>query len=83
MSSQTLNEINWDSILCQMQTKSGQSLPVYPGNLKAALLEHAGISHHPQSEAVYQLAEEIARSTTYCDPEIAYWFSRLVPLIKS
>lgn len=79
--SSTLNEIDWSPILEQMQTE-GQSFPTYPGDLKAALLSHARLSHHPKAEELYQLAREISRLTTCCDPEIVYWFSRLVPLIN-
>lgn len=82
MSNSTLSEINWSPILEQMQTKSGQSLPTYPGDLKAALFKYAGVSDHPKREEVYQIAQELARLTTVCDPEITYWFSRLVSLIQ-
>ncbi|MEP0900999.1 hypothetical protein [Nodosilinea sp. FACHB-13] len=73
--------IDWQPILNQMQPTDGQSLPVYPGDLKAALLHHAGMTRHPKGEATFQLAREIARLTTCCDPEVAYWFSRLVELV--
>lgn len=82
MSNSTFSEVDWNPVLCRMKTMPGQSLPTYPGNLKTALFEYAGVSNHPRSESVYQMAQDIARLTTYCDPEIAYWFSRLVPLIK-
>lgn len=77
----TLDEIDWSFILCQMQTPEGQSLPVYPGDLKTALLQYAGLGDHPKGEELYQLSREIARLTTCCDPEITYWFSRLISLI--
>ncbi|MEP0907407.1 hypothetical protein NC969_17995 [Leptolyngbya subtilissima ST-M1] len=73
--------VDWQPILNQMHLADGQKLPVYPGDLKAALLDHAGMTHHPKGEATFQLAREIARLTTCCDPEITYWFSRLVELI--
>jgi|GEM_PF-2985034 len=73
--------IDWQPILNQMQQDEGKRVPIYPGDLKAALLRHAGMTHHPEGEAIYQLAREIARLTTCCDPEITYWFSRLVELV--
>ncbi|WP_197064732.1 hypothetical protein [Leptolyngbya sp. KIOST-1] len=73
--------IDWQPILDQMIEDPRHHTPAYPGDLKAALLHHAGMSHHPKGEATYQLAREIARLTTCCDPEIAYWFSRLVELM--
>jgi hypothetical protein len=75
------HEIDWQPILNQMQQADGQRLPEFSGDLKTALLAHAGLTHHPKGEATYQLAREIARLTTCCDPEIAYWFSRLVELV--
>ncbi|MBW4459039.1 MAG: hypothetical protein KME47_02180 [Nodosilinea sp. WJT8-NPBG4] len=73
--------IDWQPILNQMQPADGHKLPIYPGNLEAALLNHAGMTHHPKGEATFQLAREIARLTTCCDPEITYWFSCLVELV--
>jgi hypothetical protein len=74
------SNIDWNLIWGQLNQK--QDLPNYPGDLKAALLQHAGLAHHPQGEAVYQLAVEISRLSTCCDPEIIYWFSRLVTLLE-
>lgn len=76
-----LNQIAWNPVLNRMSVADGQSLPSYPGDLKAALLNHVGLSHHPKGEELYELAQQLAKLTTYCDPEIVYWFSRLVPLI--
>ena len=73
--------IDWQPILNQMHQDEGKRVPVYSGDLKAALLLHAGMTDHPKGEATYQLAREIARLTTCCDPEVAYWFSRLVELV--
>lgn len=73
-------KIDWNPILCQLNT--GSQLPTYPGDLKMDLLRHAGLVDQPQGEAAYQLAVEISRLTTCCDPEIIYWFSRLVDLIE-
>jgi hypothetical protein len=81
MASSTLNEIDWVPILSQMQIVEGQSIPTYPGDLKAVLIKHAGLSNHPKAEELYQLAREISRLTTCSDPEVTYWFSRLVSLI--
>lgn len=71
--------IDWQPILAQLTEIKG--IPQYPGDLKAALLDHAGLSQHPKGEQAYQLAVEITRLTTCCDPEIIYWFSRLISLI--
>jgi hypothetical protein len=46
-------------------------------------LHHAGLTNHPKGPEAYQIAVEIARLTTCCDPEIVYWFSRLASLITS
>ncbi|MBL1177861.1 hypothetical protein [Pantanalinema sp. GBBB05] len=73
--------IDWQPILDQLVRE--QYLLTYPGDLKVALLQHAGLNHHPHAEAAYQLAIEISRLTTCCDPEIIYWFSRLVLLLDS
>ncbi|BAY62168.1 hypothetical protein NIES22_22370 [Calothrix brevissima NIES-22] len=79
----THQKIDWNPILCQIDFKIGHSLPTYNGDLKTALLNHAGLTNHPKGEEAYQLAREIARLTTYCDPEIVYWFSRLVSLMNN
>lgn len=79
----TVKEVDWSPILNQLQRLDAQSLPTYPGDLKAALLHHAVLNSHPKAETVYQLASDIARLTTHCDPEIIYWFSRLLPLIEA
>jgi hypothetical protein len=83
MSPKTESEIDWQPLLDRLQRSDDQHLPLYPGNLKAALLAHAGLTNHPKAEAVYQLATEIARLTTCCDPEIIYWFSRLISLMDA
>ena len=75
------SKVDWSPVLSQMHQKVDQRLPFYPGDLKTALLNHAGLRNHPKGEAAFQLAREISRLTTCCDPEIAYWFSRLVSLI--
>lgn len=75
------SNIDWSPVLSQMRPVADQRLPFYPGDLKTALLNHAELQDHPQGEAVFQLAREISRLTTYCDPEIAYWFSPLVTLL--
>ncbi|BAY06947.1 hypothetical protein [Calothrix sp. NIES-2098] len=77
----TTKDIDWSSILCQIKYTKGQSLPTYPGDLKIALLNHTGLTNNPKAEQAYQLARDIARLTTYSDPEIVYWFSRLIALI--
>jgi hypothetical protein len=74
------HSLDWNPLLQQMQIEPGQDLPVFPGDLKAALLAHAGINH-TVGEAAYQLAIEISQTTTQSDPEITYWFSRLVSLL--
>jgi hypothetical protein len=81
-SSFTIQAIDWNPILRQIQLVEGQKLPTYPGDLKTALLNHAGLTNNPKGEEVYQLASDISRLTTCCDPEVVYWFSRLVPLIR-
>jgi hypothetical protein len=75
------HDIDWQPILDQMNQAENERLPTYPGDLKAALLHHAGMDNHPKGEETFQLAREIARLSTCCDPEIAYWFSRLVELM--
>lgn len=72
--------IDWQPVLSQLVRD--HYLLTYPGDLKAVLLQHAGLSNHPQADAVYQMALEISRLTTCCDPEIIYWFSRLVLLLN-
>lgn len=78
-----IQNIDWNPILSKIQRLDEHSLPVYPGDLKTALLQHAQLSKHPKAELVYQLASDIARLTTHCDPEIVYWFSRLLPLVEA
>lgn len=78
----TVNEIDWSPILKQLQRVDEQDLPKYPGDLKTALLHHAHLIGHPKAEIAYQLASDIARLTTHCDPEIIYWFSRLLSLVE-
>ena len=73
--------IDWNPILSRIQWIEGHSLPVYPGDLKKALLDYVGLTNNPKAEAAFQLAREIARLTTYSDPEIIYWFSRIVPVM--
>ncbi|MBW4691808.1 MAG: hypothetical protein KME27_08555 [Lyngbya sp. HA4199-MV5] len=79
----TIQNLDWSTILSKMQPPNEHSLPVYPGDLKTALLQHTQLSKHPKAEMVYQLASDIARLTTHCDPEIVYWFSRLLPLVEA
>lgn len=74
-------EIDWNPILQKMQIETGQNLPIYPGDLKAALLNHVGLVDNAVGEAAYQLAVEIAQTSTDCDPEVTYWFSRLISLL--
>lgn len=74
-------EIDWNPILQKMQVEAGQSLPSYPGDLKTALLNHVGLIDQAVGEASYQLAAEIAQTSTDCDPEITYWFSQLIFLL--
>lgn len=69
----------WLPILSQLVPQ--QDRLTYQGDLKTALLEHSGLSHHPKGEQIYQLATEISRLTTCCDPEVIYWFSRLAALL--
>ncbi|MDZ7958652.1 MAG: hypothetical protein RMY34_12360 [Aulosira sp. DedQUE10] len=78
----TSNQIDWNPIISRMQYTEGHSLPTYSGDLKTALLNHVGLTNHPKGEEAYQLAREMARLTTFCDPEIVYWFSRLVSLMN-
>ena len=78
-----VDDIDWRPILRSIRSESDQSLPAYPGDLKAALLNHAGLANHPKGDEAYLLAVEIARLTTCCDPEIVYWFSRLAALMSS
>nr|RNJ69593.1 MAG: hypothetical protein EDM05_09490 [Leptolyngbya sp. IPPAS B-1204] len=81
--STTQTRVDWSPIRRRMQVQPDQPLPVYPGNLKVDLIRCAGLMLHPKAEPIFRLAQEIARSTTDCDPEIAYWFSRLVALIET
>ena len=83
MQNSTACDIDWNPILQRIQIEEGHQLPTYPGDLKAALLAHAGLDHHSKAkgEEVYQLAREISRLSTCCDPEIVYWFSRLIVLL--
>ena len=81
MNQLALCEIDWSPILQRIQATEARQLPTYPGDLKTALLNHAGLASHPKSEEVYQIAREISRLSTCCDPEIVYWFSRLVTLL--
>ena len=81
--STTVHEIDWSLILKQLERRGAQSLPTYPGDLKAALLQHARLNGHPKADLTYQLASDIARLTTHCDPEIIYWFSRLLSLVDA
>ncbi len=76
-------KVDWSLIRQRMQAQPGQPLPVYPGNLKTDLIRCTGLPFNEKTEAAFQLAQDIARSTTACDLEIAYWFSRLVSLIDS
>ncbi len=76
------NGIDWNPILSQMSYVEGQTLPTYPGNLKKALLSYTGLTNYPKGEEAYEIARDIARFTTYSDPEIVYWFSRLISLIN-
>lgn len=73
--------VDWSPILQKMYRPADRTLPVYPGDFKGDLLHHAGLAEHPKAEVAFQLAKEISRLTTCCDPEIAYWFSRLIALI--
>jgi len=74
------SKIDWTPLFDRVQPVAGKSLPAYPGDLKMALLTHARLSQGSQGEAMYQLAVEISRLSTCCDPEVIYWFSRLVEL---
>ncbi|MFB2919061.1 hypothetical protein [Aerosakkonema funiforme] len=82
-SSFIVGQIDWSPIVERMRVKQGERLPSYPGDLKTALLDRAGLKDRAKAEDAYNLAREIARLTTYCDPEITYWFSRLVSLMDS
>lgn len=77
----TQTDVDWSLIHQSMQLRPGQPLPVYPGNLKTDLIRCAGLTLNDKAETAFQLAQEIARNTTLCDPEVTYWFSRLVSLI--
>lgn len=59
-SSFTVSGIDWSPVLSSVCRREGQRLPSYSGDLKAALLNHAGLSNHPKGEAAFQLAREIA-----------------------
>lgn len=74
--------IDWKPLLDRLQYQDEKRLPLYPGDLKADLLAYAGLTDQAKGEVAYQLAVEIARLTTCCDPEIIYWFSRLVSLVN-
>lgn len=74
--------IDWSPILHSIRSQSAQTLPAYPGDLKAALLNHSGLANHPKDAQAYQIAVDITRLTTCCDPEIVYWFSRLASLMS-
>lgn len=82
-SSFTTSGIDWSPVLNLMRRREDQHLPSYCGDLKTALLNHAGLLNHPKGEETFQLAREIARLTTCCDPEIVYWFSRLISLMDN
>ncbi|BAZ37064.1 hypothetical protein NIES4101_29850 [Calothrix sp. NIES-4101] len=75
------SNIDWNPLLSRIEWVEGKSVPTYPGDLKTALLNHAGLISHPKGNEAYQLACEIARLTTYCDPEIIYWFSRIIAVM--
>lgn len=75
-----VTEIDWQPFLDRLQRKDRSYVSVYPGNLKADLLAYAGFADDARGEIAYQLAVEISRLTTPCDPEIVYWFSRLICL---
>lgn len=79
----TQTQIDWSFIRNRMQVQPHQPLPSYPGNLKADLVRCAKLQQHHQAETAFELAQEIARNTTDCDPEIAYWFFRLLSLIAN
>lgn len=78
----TSNKLDWEPILSRLQSTEKQDLPSYPGDLKTALLRHAGLTSDPRGDEAYRLAVEVSRLTTCCDSEIVYWFSRLVALIE-
>lgn len=78
---QKVGSIDWSPIIRSMELQENCHLPAYPGDLKDILLNHAGLAQHPQGEKAYQLAREIARLTTFSDPEITYWFSRITELM--
>ncbi|BAZ08668.1 hypothetical protein NIES4071_04730 [Calothrix sp. NIES-4071] len=73
-----VGEIDWKPVLSRIRWVEGQRLPTYPGNLKTALLNHVGLTNDPKGAEIYQIACEIARLTTFSDPEIVYWFSRIL-----
>ena len=64
-----------------MELRGNCRVPTYPGDLKDVLLNYVGLAQHPKGEKAYQLAKEIARLTTFSDPEITYWFSRITKLM--
>lgn len=74
--------IDWEPLFNRLQQNSAKKLPFYPGDLKTALIDQVGFTQRGQGEAIYQLAVEISHLTTHCDPEIIYWFSRLVAVIE-
>lgn len=74
-----ISKIDWQPLLTRLVKKRDRL--IYPGDLKAALLEYVGLQDQPKAEEAYQLAVQISRLTTCCDAEIIYWFSRLLVLI--
>jgi hypothetical protein len=78
----TANRLDWEPILNCLQKSFESNLPTYPGDLKAALINHAGLTNDPRGEEIYKLSVEISRLTTCCDSEVIYWFSRLAALMN-
>ncbi|MEH2304015.1 MULTISPECIES: hypothetical protein [unclassified Nostoc] len=76
-----VGSIDWSPIIGSMELRGNCHVPTYLGDLKDVLLNHAGLAQHPKGEKAYQLAREIARLTTFSDPEITYWFSRITELM--
>ncbi len=56
MSSKIESGIDWQPMLDRLQCSDAQHLPTYPGDLKAALITHAGLTHNSKGETAYQLA---------------------------
>lgn len=79
----TVGKIDWAPLVNSIEQMDSIHLPTYPGDLKTALVNYAGLANDGQGEAMYQLAVEISHLTTCTDLEITYWFSRLVALIDS